>query len=334
MTPTARDYGLRLDWYVDERSDPEKATRAAAQHLRMLYDLFEGDWHMALASYNWGQGRLQGVVRRTGIKDFWRLSASTRHLPRETREYVPMILAAIVIARNPVEYGFTIAPEPPFEYDRVPVQRAVDLRRVAEWTGASIDQIQSLNPELRRWTTPVKQPLYELKVPAGAGETLRAKLETAPAGDLNALTWYKVRRGDTLATVARRLKVNRTDLAEANHLTLRSRLSVGQELIVPRAPSPALSARSSPPAPAPAAEAVVASRALTGTADSPTAESSELVKRVYLVKRGDTLSSIARLFNTTVGRLKSWNRLRGTRITAGTRLTVFASRAIGIAGGQ
>jgi membrane-bound lytic murein transglycosylase D len=332
MTPTARDYGLRLDWYVDERSDPEKATRAAAQHLRMLYELFDGDWHLALASYNWGQGRLQTVVKRTGITDFWQLSTSAKYLPRETREYVPMILAAIVIARNPVEYGFTFAAESPVAYDTVPVQRAVDLRRVAEWTSSSIDEIQGLNPELRRWTTPVKQSGYELKVPVGTGDALRERLDTASPRELNALTWYTVRRGDSLATVARRLKVSRTDLAEANHLTLRSRLVVGQDLIVPRALSPALSARSSPPAPA--AEAVVASRGLNGTADSPTAESSKLVKRVYLVKRGDTLSSIARLFNTTVARLKSWNRLRGTHITAGTRLTVFATRSIGTSGGE
>src|SRR5207249_4933459 len=117
MTGTALENGLRRDWYIDERSDPEKATVAAAKYLKTLSNLFSGDWHLALASYNGGPGRLQRAIRAVGVEDFWKLAARRRLLPRETREYVPMILAAIVIARNPVQYGFEIEAEVPPAYD-------------------------------------------------------------------------------------------------------------------------------------------------------------------------------------------------------------------------
>ncbi len=153
---------------IDERSDPEKATVAAAKYLRTLSKMFDGDWHLALASYNGGPGRMQRAINRAGgVDDFWNLAARKNLLPRETREYVPMILAAIVIARNPAQYGFDVRAEIPPAYEKVTLTKPVDLRRIAEWTGTTIDEIQALNPELRRWTTPVRESHYELKVPAG-----------------------------------------------------------------------------------------------------------------------------------------------------------------------
>ena len=171
MTGTALENGLRRDWYIDERSDPEKATVAAAKYLRTLSKIFDGDWHLALASYNGGPGRLQRAIKRAGSTTSGSWRRSPRLLPRETREYVPMILAAIVIARNPAQYGFDFEPEPQTQFDKVTLPRPVDLRRVAEWTDTTIDEIQALNPELRRWTTPVKDTQYELKVPAGTGDS-------------------------------------------------------------------------------------------------------------------------------------------------------------------
>src|SRR5436189_5590797 len=155
MTGTALENGLQRDWYIDERSDPEKATAAAAKYLRTLSKLFGGDWHLALASYNGGPGRLQGPLKNWRVDNFWKLAEKPRVLPRETREYVPMILAAIVIARNPAQYGFDFEPQAPTAYDTIALPRPVDLRRVAEWADTTIDEIQALNPELRRWTTPV-----------------------------------------------------------------------------------------------------------------------------------------------------------------------------------
>ncbi len=165
MRGTALENGLTHDWYIDERAEPEKATRAAAKYLKTLNGMFDGDWHLALASYNGGPGRVQRAMKSSGRLDFWNLSATTRYLPRETRDYVPLILAAIIIARNPAQYGMNVQPleQPPAE--SVTLSAAVDLRRIAEWLGTPVQVIQDLNPELRRWTTPVRATDYELKVP-------------------------------------------------------------------------------------------------------------------------------------------------------------------------
>ena len=150
MRGTALENGLKHDWYIDERSDPEKATVAAAKYLTTLVKMFDGDWHLAMASYNGGPARVQRAMKRSGKSDFWQLTESSRYLPRETREYVPMILAAIVIAKNPAQYGFDLEPAVPLAYDKVQVDDPIDLRLVAEWTKAPIDDIvASLGPEGR-----------------------------------------------------------------------------------------------------------------------------------------------------------------------------------------
>ena len=173
MRGTGLENGLKHDWYIDERSDPEKATLAAAKYFKSLYKMFD-DWHLAMASYNGGPGRVQRAIKRSGRDDFWTLSATSRYLPRETRDYVPMILAAVIIAKNPVKYGFDIvAPRRRRPSKPSTVPPAVDLRRVAEWAGVSADEIQRLNPELRRWTTPIRGSDYSLTVPAGTAEIIR-----------------------------------------------------------------------------------------------------------------------------------------------------------------
>ncbi len=187
MAATAGEHGLKRDWYIDERSDPEKATRAAADYLQTLARSFGGDWHLALASYNGGPGLVQRALQRSGLDNFWSLAERQKYLPRETREYVPMILAAIVIARNPGDYGFEVESELPLEYEKVKVPRPVDLRRVAEWTGTTVSEIQGLNPELRRLTTPVRYPDYEIKVPVGAAAALEARFAELTPVDVAAL---------------------------------------------------------------------------------------------------------------------------------------------------
>jgi membrane-bound lytic murein transglycosylase D len=317
MKPTAREQGLKFDWYIDERSDPEKATVAAAKYLKSLHKLFDGDWHLVLAAYNGGMGRLQRAMRKAGTEDFWRLSQSSRYLPKETREYVPLILAAIIVARNPAQYGFDITPAAPIAYEKVAVPRAIDLRRVAEWTGTSIDEIQALNPELRRWTTPVKYPDYEVKVPAGTAERFQARLTDASPAEFVALNHYTARRGETLASIARKLRVSRIDLAEANHLSTRARVQAGQSLVIPRAPATLLAARSDRTAPT-----EIASRDISGSGVVAAVRTAGTAALVYKVKRGDTLSSIARLFNTTVSALKNLNRLTSNVIVPGDRLMI------------
>jgi peptidoglycan lytic transglycosylase D len=320
MGGTALENGLRRDWYIDERSDPEKATQAAAKYLTTLNKLFDGDWHLALASYNGGPGRLQRAIKRVGVDDFWKLAEKPKVLPRETREYVPMILAAIVIARNPAQYGFDFEPDEPMEYETVTLPRPVDLRRVAEWADTTIDEIQSLNPELRRWTTPVKDAQYQLKVPTGTAEGIARRLEDASAADLASLKYYTVKRGETLPVIARKLRVSRTDLAEANYLRVTSRVNAGQRLMVPHEATVLLAARTDRPVPATESRAIVAGPTLM--AQEPA--NSNRVKVIYEVRQGDTLTEIASLFKTTVAALKTWNpRLLGSRLQAGARLTVY-----------
>jgi membrane-bound lytic murein transglycosylase D len=345
MRGTAMENGLKHDWYIDERADPEKATLAAAKYLKTLNKIFDGDWHLALASYNGGPGRVQRALQRSGIEDFWNLTESSKYLPRETREYVPMILAAIVIAKNPAQYGFDVGPAEPLGYEKVTLPRAMDLRRVAEWTETPITDIQALNPELRRWTTPVRSASYEVKVPVGTGDRLRDRLATAKPGELAPLNWYRVKRGESIATIARKLSVSRTDLAEANNLSLKSQVRAGQELIIPRAPATLLNARVDRPAPANAVSAdaltgkadkadaderpaaPAARRAASVSASAATADAGDDAKVVYKVKRGDTLFSIARAFEVTVEAIKSWNRLRGSNISIGDRLTIQTSKS-------
>ena len=235
-----------------------------------------------------------------------------------------MILAAIVIARNPAQYGFEFDAEPPLTYDTVTLPKPVDLRRVAEWTDTTIDQIQALNPELRRWTTPVRDEAYELKVPTGTATLVNAELEAAATTELASLRWYTVKKGENLATMARKLRVSRADLAEANYLKTNARIAAGQKLMVPHESTVLLAARTDRPAPVAESRTLAAVDAVVPAMDSgPT----DRVKVLYQVKRGDTLASIARLFRTSVSALQTWNGIDGTRIIAGDRLTIYTARS-------
>lgn len=318
MRGTALENGLKADWFLDERADPEKSTVAAARYFKTLYGMF-GDWHLAMASYNGGPGRVQRAMKRSGKDDFWSLTATTRYLPRETRDYVPMILAATLIARNPAQYGFEIPDWPVTPTETVTLPPAVDLRRVAEWTATPIDTIQQLNPELRRWTTPIRPGEYSVRVPEGTADAVRAGLAAAAPHQLNALQWHTVKRGDTLASVARKLRVSRADLADANYLRTSARLAPGQRLLVPRMPSAALLARA---AGSPLPQTALASAEPVAAPATRTATS----RLVYRVRKGDTLSSIARRHGVSVDDLKTWNRLRSSALSIGARLVIQSGR--------
>jgi len=328
MRGTALENGLQHDWYIDERADPEKATRAAAKYLTTLHNMF-GDWHLALASYNGGPGRVQRAMKRAKRTDFWQLSASKRYLPRETRDYVPLILAAIVIARNPAQYGLAVVePEIP-RAEQVTVYGPIDLRKVAEWAGVSAEVIQDLNPELRRWTTPVRATDYQLNVPEGTATQILAALTTAEPEDLVSFNRYSVKKGETISTIAKKLKVSRTDLAEANYLSTKARLDAGQQLIIPLAPTTILAARTESPAPVAesrSVDAVVASNLRPLAAQNASAASAA-ARVTHRVKRGETLFTIARLYQTTVTALKQWNRISGSAIRIGQRLTILRGDA-------
>jgi len=326
MRGTALENGLSADWYLDERADPVKATQAAAKYLKTLHKMFE-DWHLAMASYNGGPGRVKRALTRSRKNDFWQLTATKTYLPRETREYVPMILAAVIIAKNPSQYGFDIVPIAPTLSETVTVPPALDLRRVAEWTGVPIDDIQALNPEFRRWTTPVKKGEYTIKVPQGTADQVREGLAASEPAQLSAMQFHTVKRGETLATIAKKLRVNRTDLAEANYLKTSSRVTAGARLIIPRMPSAALLARASSGELEKTAETIVAD-VLAGTAEETKSPVTPSRARTYKVRPGDTLSAIARKTGTTITQLTNWNKLRTTNLKIGTQLLVQSPRGI------
>lgn len=325
MRGTALENGLKHDWYIDERAEPEKATRAAAKYLKTLYGMF-GDWHLALASYNGGPGRVERALKSARSTNFWKVSASSRYLPRETRDYVPLVLAAVIVARNPAQYGLNIQPVERPAIETVMLPEPVDLRRIAEWAGTPVQVIQDLNPELRRWTTPIRATDYELNVPEGTAGSVLARLAEADPAELAPLKWHTVRKGETLLSIARKLKVSRADLADANYLSIKSRVKAGQQLVIPRAPTLILAVR--PDNPVPWAESRSLDPVLASNVSTPVPAKTEQTKLVYRVKRGDTLSSIARLYRTTVASLKTWNRLRGNAIQVGQRLTIFTNRAL------
>jgi membrane-bound lytic murein transglycosylase D len=317
MRGTAVENGLKADWYIDERADPEKATAAAAKYLKTLHGMFD-DWHLALASYNGGPGRMQRAMKRSRKADFWALTSSTRYLPRETRDYVPMILAAIIIAKNPAQYGFEVLPHAPIPTESVALPAAVDLRKVAEWAGVAVDDIQRLNPELRRWTTPIREGTYTLKVPEGTAARIHEGLAASAPSQLNALQWHTVKAGESLSTIARKLRVSRSDLAEANYLRTTSRVRAGERLVVPRMPAAAVLARA-----ASAPDETKTTPVVVAVAET---DSDEVPATTYRVRAGDTLYAIARRHGTTVEQLRAWNNLKGSALSIGKRLVVQPSR--------
>lgn len=323
MRGTALENGLAHNWYVDERIEAEKATRAAAKYLKVLNKMFRGDWALTLASYNAGPGRVRGAMRRSGRTDYWKLTASASYLPRETRDYVPLVMAAMIIARNPAQYGMDVRPIDAPRYETVTLPAAVDLRWIAEWVGTSVRAIQDLNPELRRWLTPVRASYYQLKVPGGTGDIVRAHLAQTDPSELAPLDWHTVEKGETLIGVARKLKVSRIDLAEANYLSTRARLQIGQRLIVPRAPTLLVASQGdrSVPESQPAPESRQVGTLAEASDSAP--EQPAPASLVHRVKRGDTLFALAKQYRTTVASLKSWNRLRSNTIMVGQRLTIF-----------
>jgi membrane-bound lytic murein transglycosylase D len=296
MAHRGEEYGLRRSWWVDERSDPEKSTRAAARHLRDLYTMF-GDWYLAIAAYNSGPGNVSRGIERTGYADFWEL-LRRNVLPRETKNYVPIIVALTLIAKDPARYGIEVRPEPPVFTDRVRPGRPLDLRVVAELIGTPLETLRALNPQMLRLVTP-PDPEFELSIPAGAAERFYVELAALPAQKWVAWRRHNVQRGETISIIARRNGTSIQAIAEANGITPRSLLRIGQELIIPVSTGPV-------PSTAPR----VAAAATTG----------DVIR--YRVRRGDTLFAIAREHGVTVPDLRRWNNLSSDNIVPGAVLRV------------
>jgi membrane-bound lytic murein transglycosylase D len=292
MASAAEIYGLQRSWWIDERQDPEKATRAAAHHLKDLYNQF-GDWYLAMAAYNSGASTVQHAVERTGYADFWELYRRGV-LPQETRNYVPIILAETIIAKNPEQYGLQrVPPEPPQQTDQVTISYPVDLRLVAECVDTSVDRLQELNPSLLRMTTP-KDQSFILKLPAGSQAKYESAMATIPQDMRTYWRYHRVEYGDTLPSIARKYHTSASSIAEANNLS-DDEVKAGTKLIIPIAP---------------------------GRHDTQTATYSHKATH-YKVRKGDTVASVADDFEVPVDKVRKWNHLRGTELTPGRMLVIY-----------
>lgn len=215
IASTAKRYGLKIDWWKDERKDPVKSTTAAADYLSDLHDMF-GSWSLAMAAYNAGEGRILKALNRTRSDDYWTL-LNTSQIRTETKEYVPRFIAAGMIAANPKEYGFEgLEYHAPFAFDEVTLNSPVDLDIAAGCAEVAVNVIKELNPELRRWSTPPNVASYTLRIPAGKKKAFMENISKIPMDERFTITIYTVKKGDTLKGVAKNAGVPLNVVLELN----------------------------------------------------------------------------------------------------------------------
>jgi membrane-bound lytic murein transglycosylase D len=293
------NYGLARNEWVDERFDPEKSTRAYARYMKFIYAQL-GDWYLSMAAYDWGAGNVQRAVEKTGYADFWQLYRRN-NLPNETKNYVPEILAAIIIAKNPTQYGFDdVTLDPPVLTDTISLNYQVDLRLVADIINVPVEELAILNPSLLRLSTPA-EGLFDLHLPAGTATLYEQRVAAIPVPHRNAWRYHRLVAGETLASVARDYHLTTTALEDANQIRavkgeepeVTAGIAGPEALILPLAPVAAPSART----------------------------------LYYTTRRGDTLVTIADRFGLSLDQLRRWNHLAGSKVTPGQRLRVAAATA-------
>jgi membrane-bound lytic murein transglycosylase D len=293
---TGSAYGLKSDFWIDERRDIVKATDAAARHLRDLYNHFN-DWYLAWAAYNAGAAVVDRAIERLGTTDFWEI-ASSRYLRNETKQYVPKILAAALIEKNPEQYGFTeITYLPPLEWDEVEIKGMADLRAAAQAVGVAPELIQELNPELRYWCSPPYLQTYRLRIPKGSTGRFHANYHPAVRNTQVSFSQHRLRQGETLGHVAMAYHTSVEALMAANHISNPRKISTGKILLVPVQPCGNPAAKP-PSAPAPAGKAPEKNQA----EDS------------YTIRSGDTLSEIALKHHISIETLTRINKFESDAI--------------------
>ena len=280
-------YGLERTAWFDQRFDPEESTRAYAREIKKMYDQL-GDWYLAMAAYDWGPGNVQKAVQRTGYADFWELY-KRNNLPQETKNYVPIILAVTIMAKNPKQYGLEdLTADPPLVSDTVTTNYAVDLLLVSDIVGVPVQEIAALNPSLLRMSTPPDDS-FDLHLPAGTKDDYNRDIAEIPVEKRRYWRFHSVDDGDTLESVAKTWHVSASELAFVNQLSTTSSLEGVDSLVIPLAPASAPGA---------------------------------LRSAVYHPRRGDTLVTIADRFGVTVQQLRRWNHLRSETVTPGSSLYV------------
>ncbi|MBB5340940.1 lytic transglycosylase domain-containing protein [Tunturiibacter gelidoferens] len=277
-------YGLARNGYFDERFDPEKSSIAYARYMKTLYNQF-GDWYLAMAAYDWGPGNVQRAVQRTGYADFWELYRRNA-LPKETRDYVPKILAAVIMAKNPEKYGLDkMVPDEPVVSDTVSVDYAIDLRLVADITNSSLPEIVALNPSLLRMTTPGDMP-FDLHIPIGTHDVFTERLKEIPQDKRSTWRFHVVRTGESLDGIVTSLHAHLSDVVAANGLSANDGVDTGDELVIPV-----------------------------------TVAASTRPQR-YTVHHGDTLVTVSDRFGVSVEELRRWNHLSSSAVRPGASLAV------------
>jgi len=291
---TGAIYGLKRNQWIDERRDPIKSTHAAAKYLRKLYDEFD-DWYLALAAYNCGENRVWRTIKREGTRDYWKLKT----LPPATRGYVPSFMAVLLIAKNPEKYGFTSPTTPTWEWDEVLVDHSYGLDDIAKVCNLTPEILRDYNPELRRKMTPTNDKEYCLRVPKGLGDSLKVKLVTLPEPkdvEVTEIVYHKVKKGQTLSSIAYKYGTSVSALVSANHLRNSNQLRVGQTLLIPTS-------------------------AYYSAPEKKTAET-EII--THIVKSGETLSGIANTYHTSLSKIRSMNNLYQDNIQPGMELKIAA----------
>lgn len=283
MAPTARLYGMHVSWWVDERRDPEKATRGAADYLKNLYRMF-GSWELALAAYNAGEGAVQRAIDKQRTKDFWKL-----RLPKETRAFVPAFMAMTIISQDPERYGFSPPPDEPFTTKTVALEHPADFRTLAQAGGTTIEQLRELNPALIRLSTPPGASRYLLRIPADTKDDFLEDLARIPPSRRVGWIAHRVRKGETTPVIAKRYGASLKAVLEMNGLKKREALKPGGSLLVPASP------------------AMIAKATADADGNRPGAKTTR-----HTVKRGETVAHIARAYGVTTEDLRRWNDLSRT----------------------
>ncbi len=316
ISATGRYYGLRHNWWFDERRDIIKSTNAATDHLADLYERF-GHWYLALAGYNCNPKRVEYNMRRYKTRNYWKL----RRLPRQTRNYVPTFLAAVIIANNPEKFGFHVTKQPPLEVDTVLVSESIDLNVIAKAVDTSYSYIKEINPAVLRWVTPPGVKNFTLYLPKGKKEQFKERYKSIPDSEKRSWVRHKIRRGETLSTIARKYHTSMSVLKRTNKLR-GSMIRAGKYLLIPVPQNKAHF------------YAYKSHKKKSGkwkkrrySAKPRTENSAEYDKVIYEVKKGDTLGEIAENYNTRASKIRRWNGLYyGQNIYPRQKLTIYVHK--------
>ncbi len=360
IASTGKGYDLRIDWWVDERRDPEMATDAAIEYLAHLHKRY-GHWYLAWAAYNAGPTRVSRGIRNHGTKDFWELKRK-KSFRAETDNYVPKMLAAAIIGKHPERYGFTkVVKQDPMSHDTVTVPANVGIDVLAKCAGISVDEFRTYNPHLRRWALPPSPARQTVHVPTGNTRSFLAALDKIPQTQRLTHRRHKVASGETLGSIASKYGVSVHSIQSINKISNPNRISVGHDLVIPVS-GQSSSARSlaavsgSGQTPqkksTPSSHTIRSGETLSGIASKYGVRLSDLKRwngvqnadRIrpgqkltlyqaepqnswthYTVRRGDTLTGIARRYSCSVTDIKKWNKLNSTRIMAGQKLKIKTS---------